>query len=128
MMLLTQEIRDKLLANGKASADSEGGIDHAPVVNLFTPDAGATWLLSELDPENPDIAFGLCDLGLGCPELGYVSISEIESVRGRLRLPPERDLGFSSITPLGEWADVTRQKDAIAGAEPVIKERERSAS
>ena len=50
-----------------------------PVVKLFTPDASATWLLTELDPADPDLAFGLCDLGLGCPELGYVRLSELES-------------------------------------------------
>ena len=44
--------------------------DFLPVVKLFTPDAGCTWPLPELDPEDPDIAFGLCDLGIGCPELG----------------------------------------------------------
>lgn len=60
MKLLTAEIFNKLLANGKASAAKNGGIDHPPVVKLFTPDAGATWLLSELDPEDNDIAFGLC--------------------------------------------------------------------
>ena len=35
----------------------------------------ATWLLTELDSEDPDIAFGLCDLGMQCPELGSVRIS-----------------------------------------------------
>jgi hypothetical protein len=30
------------------------------VVKLFTPDAACTWLLTELDPDDPDIAFGLC--------------------------------------------------------------------
>ena len=43
---------------------------YLPVVKLFTPDVNATWLLTELDPEDPDISFGLCDLGVGCPELG----------------------------------------------------------
>jgi len=51
------------------------------VVKLYTPNAGATWLLSELDAEG--IAFGLCDLGLGFPELGYVSLAELEAFRGR---------------------------------------------
>jgi hypothetical protein len=56
-------------------------------MKLFTPDEGATWLLSELDPDEPDIAFGHCDLGLGYPELGEVSIAELESIRGPLGLP-----------------------------------------
>ena len=55
-----------------------------PVVKLFIPDAGATWLLTELDPKGPDLAFGLCDLGVGYPELGYVRLSEILEVRGRV--------------------------------------------
>jgi hypothetical protein len=73
------------------------------VPKLFTPDANATWLLTELDPEEPDIAFGLCDLGLGHPELGYVSLTEIASVRGKLGLPVERDLFFKAEQTLGGY-------------------------
>ena len=32
-----------------------------------TPDAHCTWLRPEID-EGTDLAFGLCDLGLGCPD------------------------------------------------------------
>jgi hypothetical protein len=39
-------------------------------------------MLTELGSGNPDIAFGLCDLGMVCPELGSVSINEIEFLRG----------------------------------------------
>jgi hypothetical protein len=35
------------------------------VVKLFYQWRAATWLLSELDTEDPNIAFGLCDLGMG---------------------------------------------------------------
>ncbi|MGJ7575711.1 DUF2958 domain-containing protein [Variovorax sp. RB2P76] len=45
------------------------------------PNAGATWLLSELDAEG--IAFRVRDLELGCPELGYVSLAELEGFQGR---------------------------------------------
>jgi len=100
MQLLTDEIRARLLANGERfAADSD--FDPLPVVKLFTPDAGATWLLASLDPEEPDIAFGLCDLGLGYAELGTVRISEIADVRGAIGLPVERDdpRRSRSITP-----------------------------
>ncbi|WP_432431077.1 DUF2958 domain-containing protein [Mesorhizobium loti] len=33
--------------------------EFVPVLKLFTPDAGATWLLTEIYPEHPDLAFGL---------------------------------------------------------------------
>ena len=82
----------------------QGEPDFLPVVKLFTPGAGCTWLLTELDPDEPDVAFGLCDLGVGCPELGYVSLSELESVRGRLGLPVERDRGFRATKTLSAYA------------------------
>ena len=84
-----------------------------PVVKLFTPDAGCTWLLSELDPEDPDIAFGLCDLGMGCPELGTVRISELESVRGKLGLPVERDRHFTAMHTLSVYARAAWNAAAI---------------
>ncbi len=107
MPLLTHSDRNALLANGKRQQAVRGmsdEIDFVPVVKLFTPDANATWLLSELDPECPDIAFGLCDLGLGFPELGNVSISEIEACRGPFGLPVERDQHFSPAKTLSEYA------------------------
>jgi hypothetical protein len=68
MKLLTADIRKKLLHNGRLhqQCDEAGKEepDFVPLVKLFTPDAGCTWLLTEIDPENPDIAFGLCDLGM----------------------------------------------------------------
>ena len=84
MKLLTSDIKARLLENGRLQEEVRGTnaeLDFFPVVKLFTPDAACTWLLSELDPEEPDIAFGLCDLGMGCPELGSVRISELEAAR-----------------------------------------------
>jgi hypothetical protein len=40
-------------------------------------------LLTELDPYDPDLAFGLCDFGVGHPDLGTVSLTEIAGLRGR---------------------------------------------
>jgi hypothetical protein len=117
MKLLTADIRDRLLKNGRVrqqlELDGEPDLDFLPVVKLFTPDAGCTWLLTEIDPEDPDIAFGLCDLGMGCPELGSVSLSELESVRGRLGLPIERDLHFAPTKTLTAYADEARKHGGI---------------
>jgi hypothetical protein len=109
MELITAEIEARLLENGRRNAERiavDGNtLDFEPVVKLFTPDAGCTWLLTELHPEDPDIAFGLCDLGMGCPELGSVRISEIRALRGRLNLPVERDLHFQADKTLTAYAD-----------------------
>lgn len=78
------------------------------VVKLFTPNAGATWLLTEIDPGDMDRAFGLCDLGQGFPELGYVSLQELESLRGRWGLPIERDLYFRGDKPISAYAREAR--------------------
>jgi len=90
MTLITQSQLDQLLANGKAQRaaidNDQGAIDFKPVVKLFTPDANCTWLLTDIDPLDPDRAFGLCDAGQGCPELGYVSLRELESLRGAMGL------------------------------------------
>ena len=117
MDLFPKDILNKLIANGRANkARLEAGedtIDHPPVVKLFTPDGAATWLLSEIDPEEPDIAFGLCDLGVGCPELGSVRISEIESARGPLGMPIERDIHFKAKHRLTTYADQAREAGRI---------------
>lgn len=45
MKLLTETIREKLIANGRKQdlvRGTEGEIDFRPVVKLFTPDAGCT--------------------------------------------------------------------------------------
>jgi len=117
MKLLTSEQCKKLLANGAANLRRrrEGlePIDFKPVVKLFTPDAGATWLLTEIDPEEPDIAFGLCDLGLGFPEIGPVSLTELADVRGQLGLSVERDLWFEAGKTLDAYVEEARRNGAI---------------
>lgn len=98
MKLLTKAIREKMIANGKAQDAVRGTkdeIDFEPVVKLFNPCGAGTWLLTELDSDDPDIAFGLCDLGMDCAELGSVGISELESVRGPFGIGIERDLHWT---------------------------------
>ena len=104
----------RLLENGRQQvADPDGRADPVPVTKLFTPDSQATWLLSELDPDEPDRAFGLCDLGLGCPELGWVSLSEIGAQRGPLGLPIERDRHFHPTEAISVYAERARQAGRI---------------
>jgi hypothetical protein len=86
-------------------------LDFEPVVKLFTADGNATWLLTEL---NPDIdAFGLCDLGLGKPELGYVSLAELAAARGSLSLPLECDLHFAPTLTISAYAERAREHRRI---------------
>ena len=112
MELITKAQIEQLLANGRAQREAidqeQGALDFKPVVKLFTPDAQCTWLLTELDPDG-GLAFGLCDLGMGEPELGYVSLVELASVRGKLGLPIERDLHFDTDKTISAYAEEARQ-------------------
>ncbi|NPV92440.1 MAG: DUF2958 domain-containing protein [Firmicutes bacterium] len=58
-------------------------------VKFFTPDSNWTWYATEYDPTDR-LFFGLVK-GFET-ELGYFSLDEMESVRGPLGLPIERDL------------------------------------
>jgi hypothetical protein len=124
MKLLTKTIHEQLLRNGRIrealAEDGRAEADFLPVVKLFTPDANCTWLLTEIDPEEPDIAYGLCDLGFGCPELGTVRISELESVRGRLGLPVERDLHFVPRHTIAVYARAAWNATYITEDEPAL--------
>ena len=110
--LITEEQRAQLLANGRQSIQHPN-FDPRPVVKLFTPDAGATWLLTEIDPDDDDHAHGLCDLGQGFPELGWVSLAELRALRGPLRLPVERDLYFQADKSISVYAREARMAGCI---------------
>lgn len=108
MKLLREAQRAQLLDNGRRQAAVKGTpdeIDLLPVVKLFDPCGAGTWLLTEIEPDDPDIAFGLCDLGMGFPELGSVSLQELASVRGRLGLGIERDLHFEADKPISAYCN-----------------------
>ena len=55
-----------------------------------------------------------------CPELGYVSLAEIESVKGPLGLGIERDLYFRPRFPLSVYAEAARRVGRITEAEQFL--------
>ena len=116
MKLLTKEIKKKLIANRKATQKLEVeqddyDVSHKPVVKFFGG-SSCTWLITEMYDE--DTLFGLCDLGLGYPELGLVSLRELES----LKFPPfglgvERDLYFTASKTLSAYANEAMRHQRI---------------
>jgi len=78
------------------------------IVRFFNPLGNQSWEIFEGD-ENEDgdwVLFGNCDLGLGCPELGYVMLSELTSLNVGIGLGIERDIciGPSELHP--EWEKI----------------------
>ncbi|WP_282610840.1 DUF2958 domain-containing protein [Pelagibius sp. Alg239-R121] len=108
MELILPIQRTQMLAN----FENEGP-DHAPVVKWFCPWNSGTWLLSEIKPADEDILFGLCDLGFGFPELGYVSHEEIEEIIGPGGLKIERDIHFKPLASLSVYTMAAKQAGGI---------------
>ncbi len=119
MKLLTDEIRAQLTANARASEEARAAgnrePDHKPVVRFFNPVGAATWLITEIDED--DIMFGLADLGFGSPELGSVSLVELEGVELPLGLTIERDLLFEPLATLSVYAETARKCGSLTDAE-----------
>jgi hypothetical protein len=114
MILLTPELRECLLANGR-----NRGLDHVPVVKFFNPLGIGTWLTTELDSDG-DTLFGLADLG--DPELGSFSLAEMTSIRLPFDMGLERDVLFEGRFPLSIYAEAARQAGSIVCSERLLLE------
>ena len=112
MILLTDELREQLLANGR-----NRDVDHIPVVKFFNPLGQGVWLATELD-EDGDTLFGLADLDE--PELGSFSLAEMIAVRLPMGLGIERDILFKGLYPISAWAEAARRTGGIREAERVL--------
>ena len=116
MKLYTDEQYALLVSNGLPENTDQ---DHPPVVKWFTPDANAAWLVSEIVDE--ETAFGLCDMGQGFPELGYISIDEITSFTSRNGHKIERDIHFLGRYPMSVYADAARSISSITEDDDLLK-------
>ena len=124
MTLVTPELRFALRANDIARRAEQRADrpepDPVPVLKLFNPLGAATWLATEL-ADDGDTLFGLADLGFGCPELGYFSLTEIRAIRLPYGLWIERQPRFETAFPLSVWAETARRAGAIQWAETLLR-------
>ena len=118
MILLTDELRERLIANGR-----DPGADHVPVVKFFNPLGTGVWLATELDADG-GILYGLADLG--DPELGSFSLLEMTSVRLPFDMGIERDILFDTDLPLSVWAEASHLAGSIRAAERIVASIARS--
>ncbi|MYZ46197.1 DUF2958 domain-containing protein [Propylenella binzhouense] len=118
MILLTDDLRERLLANGR-----ERGADHVPVVKFFNPLGEGVWLATELDGDG-DTLFGLADLG--DPELGSFSLEELTSIRLPFGMGIERDILFTGDFTLSTWAEAAREAGSVRAAERILYRAQRA--
>ncbi|MDO4644040.1 MAG: DUF2958 domain-containing protein, partial [Cardiobacteriaceae bacterium] len=83
------------------------GHDPQPIVHLRIPGNSCQWLITEIDEDN--ICFGLCDLGMGFPELGYISLDEILDCTNALYCEPR----FRAKAPLSKYTEKARAASQI---------------
>jgi hypothetical protein len=88
--------------------------DLYPEVKLFTPNANSVWLLTELNL-GTNVAYGLIDLGVGTPELGYVSLDELEALAAADGMEIEVDLHFDTTRRLSQYAELAKIAGRIEG-------------
>jgi len=77
------------------------------IVRFFNPLGNQSWEICEGDEEDGDWRlFGNCDLGFGMSELGYVMLSELESLSVGLGMGIERDICVGPSEWHPEWASM----------------------
>lgn len=102
MKLLTKELIEKFPKIGEAEPLGE----RAPIIaKFFTPWTNWTWYATEFDGE--DQFFGLVR-GMET-ELGYFSLTELQSINGPAGLKIERDKWF----PIGEYTLAEAMKEQL---------------
>ena len=121
MLKMIPENLTEIMVHNYQEVQTGLATDHEPVVKLHSKYGKAIWLLSELDPTN-NIAFGLCDLGQGTPELSYVSIEHLESIKhARLKVPMvEIDPKFDGKFPMSVYKEAAIIGKRITEDEAVL--------
>jgi Protein of unknown function (DUF2958) len=102
--LTTAEQYAKLISNGLPENTDQ---DHAPVVCWYCPTGIAKWLVSEIVDE--ETAFGLCDLGFGYPELGYIHLPDLEECDKSFMFGIDRKTQVLPNFPMSVYAEAARK-------------------
>ena len=123
--LVPNELAEKLMENwremerhleglGNGTRKSSEEPAQVPVLKLFHPLTGHRWLLVRVNPDDLRVAYGLADLGLGCPEIGYIHLDQLAQLQVS-GLPIERDLYITLDKSLIEyWDEWTAEADGQA--------------
>lgn len=95
MKLITKALEKTLAKYPLYSQDGKGN-DAVVIAKFFLPGSGFTWYVTEAEKQsNGDYMFFGYVEGLES-ELGYFTLSQLQSVRGRFGLRVERDMYFNN--------------------------------
>ena len=108
--LLPHSIRKKIPPLYAQDGKGMDAIAHLRFFSAYS--SNGVWYLTEFDHEGGDMCFGWAEIHPGCGELGYFSLSELESLEARINgktIPGlqaiERDIHFTP-TPLSQIKEI----------------------
>ena len=108
MKRLTKEQHDMLIQNGR-HIETYGDDDVMPVTKLFSSDGNQTYLLFAVDDCDHDLAYALCDLGVGTPEIGTIRLSKVANGQTSFGLSVEFDPNWKPTMSMHEYIEKARK-------------------
>ncbi len=94
---LSQKLKGQWRLVGEGSDEDDAQLKFW--VKIFNPSGGETWWICEQNPDRPNELFGYMT-GCHCPEWCYISLAELQSIKGPLGIGLERDLYFEPLSVL----------------------------
>lgn len=114
MKLIPDDLMAKLRANGEFNEhlrnSGKNELDYMPVVKLFNPCGAATWLLTEISPDDNDSGFATSAWASGT---GLCQPQGNPERQGALGIGIERDESFRATKTLSAYADEARKHQRI---------------
>lgn len=96
MQLMTKGLLKEFEKQGQT--DGKKPEDVKIIAKFFNPTGAGNWYATEWIPED-GVFFGYANIGDSeCAELGYFSLEELQTYRGKFGLGIERDLHFHNRT------------------------------
>jgi hypothetical protein len=108
MTLIPNNLRSQLLANGR-----DPRADHVPLLKLFNPTGPECLLISEIQPYDEDVVYGLTDFGDGDLQVGPFSLPEVDEITRNCGFRFERDPLFHARHPLSVYREAARMQRGI---------------
>ena len=126
MELLNEHLTRRLLQNGNIrqilARDGRMAPDLIPVVKLVTPDDSCQCLLTELDPEMPELAAGIWTLGDGRPQGGHFHLPSFgDAAFERTGLSIVRVMNFAPTYTISVYAEAARRAGCITEDSAALK-------
>jgi len=118
MTLFTRPQYEQLLHNGLMNCF---GRDFVPVVKLHLPGMDCAWLLTELDPDDPMMAYGLGDLGTHQPHMGSIDLANLRTLKLPLNVALEQDEEFIGLYPISVYARAADECGLITEDQDVLR-------